>query len=226
MLTTLLALTSLCAVAGSPAATLRAAPHTLQLSTSKPAHVWPEQGSQTWSVALSSDGSAAWAWADVTTPAAVYRPPGTPGYEAMDYDSDGRLLVWRRESVAIRYDLRAGTAQVCDAKRLHRVDAAGHTSQDADRHHDWSQLPAEAEPLWGLVWAALGDASLEQHARVRNQRPSAEHAPLAAHGEIPLGPDAVMTADLVSFTASFTPEVRDEAERRIAACAGLPLDVD
>lgn len=210
------------------AASLRAAPHTLAVVVHEPAS-WDEgQGREAWTLSITSDGRQAWAVATVTTPTPVYRAKGFPGYQEMDwFPGTEDLVAWRRERVAVAYDLSDGRATVCDVVRNLRIRPDGVVLR-GDTQSDYSDVALSVEPVWSLVWAALGDASITTHGLQSSRTGAAgEGIPLATHGEVRVGSDRVHEVDLVSFTPSYDPAVRASAEAaRGEACGGRTPERD
>lgn len=196
---------------------LRNGPHTISVVYDKPTQ-WVDQGRETWTLSITSDGVTAWAEATVATATPVYRVPGQPGYQEVDFTKEGRLIVWRRVKYASQYDLTAHTARTCDVQMSHHLGADG-----SDLIHGPSNTAdtddLENEMVWNLVWSAIGDASISNPGYVT--RRTGEIAPgveVATHGEVSIGVDWLLKVDVSSFSESFTPAVRDRATATLAGC--------
>ena len=203
----------------------RSHPHTLHFRYSTPAHWDAAQGEETWDVAWTSDGTDAWAAVSVSVPTPAYAPPGSPGYQGLDYSGD-RLIVWRRGALAARYDLARERATVCDVISSHLVHPDGSVKVNGSTV-DSSTSPLAADPLWAWMWYALGDGSTDTDLAAgpkppRAQGPFRANVPLAATGEVMFGPTRT-TVTLLDAGASYDPAVRALAVAGLARCDGRPV---
>lgn len=78
---------------------------TLEVEMDQPTSVLrPSQGSMTWRVRVAVDnGVTALVWKTSRLPTPKYFPVGTHGYEGIDYDADGNLILWMGSEGATIY---------------------------------------------------------------------------------------------------------------------------